>query len=504
MLYVKNMVSAPIVGVYDESILELSAKIAESYNRSINKVNNNLFLGFEFQNIPELKNITANLNLKKRVLEINISRNTQIIIPSKYATIKELNEYFDFSNEKKILDEIILEKKMLSKNSLLEDFKLKGKADSIFSDISSGIDSAKKIFQQQIEIKNAESINHLAKNISNDLKRILKIKPETSAIVNVISNFIINGKANDLNQLYDGLFNSTLQSVYVDDCISNIHNVIVAKMKDGEFSGRTKDSDMLTIVANSYRADAVEIEKRLKSPTVIKKVSRIKNIIENAVSTTVSALQSITFSAAGFYTLWAGIIGLLGKVVEYILSLAIEIIQYLLGGNDDISAAKGIIGKLVATKNWVVENGGDVVQKVSGVAVDEMTKLTSKLEALPFFRVGKCLVGALLLYIAFKYILRTINSYFGLTDEFSTENERLAARISEEQLSNNFGFDKILATEGVIAIMVGHIQNAIDTKSFSTEEENRLKDIIRALYKTHKKKTKEGIKFFFKGIKERD
>ena len=74
MLYVKNMVSAPIVGVYDESILELSVKIAESYNRSINKVNNSLFLGFEFQNIPELKNITANLNFKKRVLEITLAK----------------------------------------------------------------------------------------------------------------------------------------------------------------------------------------------------------------------------------------------------------------------------------------------------------------------------------------------------------------------------------------------------------------------------------------------
>ena len=65
---------------------------------------------------------------------------------------------------------------------------------------------------------------------------------------------------------------------------------------------------------------------------------------------------------------------------------------------------------------------------------------------------------------------------------------------------NNFGFDKALATDAILASIVTNVTTALENKNsnLSKEEEKRLKELVRAIYKSHKAKTKEGIRTFVK------
>lgn len=503
MFYIENMLIAPILGSNDQKTIKIAKKLAEAYNKSIHLIDDSLFLGFKMSSIPELQNATASFNFEKRMLEINVNEYSQILIPSRHANFEHINEYFEFNRVQNISSEIILEKSLNKKRLLSEDFTFKGKGDSLFKSISSGIESAKKIFRKEIKIENAESIERLAENIASDLQRILKINVGTSALIQVISNFVITGDASKINDLYNVIYENTIQSAYIDGAISDIHKLIVVDMKDGEFFGRTKDSDIISSLAKSYGdVDEKTIKSRMKSPKIIKKIKSIKAVLDNAFNFIISAAKGFTFSLAGFYTLWKGVGALIFKIVSLILKTVTEIVQYLLGGSTEIAEDSTFLERLTFYKNWIVEKGGDAIENISSYALEKTGDISSKIESLDYICVLKYALGAFLLYVALKNIKSAINSYFGLTDEFSTENERLAARISEEQLSNNFGFDKIVATEGIITVLISHIQHAIENDNFNEEEKKRLKGIVRAFYSSHKIKTDEGIKFLFKGLKD--
>ena len=63
-MLVENMITAPIIGYYNQDIINLSKKIASAYNKSVHKLNEKTFLGFNFELIPEIKGKKQTLILK--------------------------------------------------------------------------------------------------------------------------------------------------------------------------------------------------------------------------------------------------------------------------------------------------------------------------------------------------------------------------------------------------------------------------------------------------------
>ena len=129
-MIIENMTQAPIIGYYNENIVEFAKKVAQAYNNSINKPNPGSLLGYDLDIIPEIKGKKANFNLEEGMLEIILSKNTQVLMPSVYVESKSLHKYFTFENEKN-LDEILLEKNILQKHNLSEAISVKGAANSV-------------------------------------------------------------------------------------------------------------------------------------------------------------------------------------------------------------------------------------------------------------------------------------------------------------------------------------------------------------------------------------
>jgi hypothetical protein len=107
---ISEMKSVPVLGLYNSEVISLSKKLAESYNRSIKKVNTKKFLGFDFEIIPEIAGCLSTYNFEDRILEIHLNKYTSFVIPSGYSEPEHFGKYFD-----------IQEENLLEKNVLLED-----------------------------------------------------------------------------------------------------------------------------------------------------------------------------------------------------------------------------------------------------------------------------------------------------------------------------------------------------------------------------------------------
>jgi len=507
MLCIKNMSFAPIEGPYDSNVISLSKKIAGAYNKSVQNLNSNLFLGFKFENIKELKNYKASLNFKNRVLEINISESTKILIPSLYASPRELAHLFEFSKEKEFKDEIILER-AINSHSVQENFRLKGKADSIFSGIKSGVKSAKNYFSSDITIQNPDSVTSLAENITSDLSKILSIDAGKDRFLKVIEDFIKHENKDSVDKLYEAIFNTAVKTKYVENCISNIKDLVSKKRKEGEIKGNIDDDEILKLVAKSYNVKEKDITSR-NEKDIVGVIKKIYTYITKGLSILINSIKGLTFTAAAYETFNNGVGSLVLKIIKYTISGCLNVIQYFVqtdsnavqAANAALTGDSSVLDKVAATltkaNEFFIGKGIDSIDYGQSWILDKLSIVSSSIESLPYIGVVKYLLFVFLAAMALKYIYNIVRDIFKIKDENQTDAEKIFARISEENLSNNFGFDKILATEGIIIVVVSHLENAIKSGRFSKEEKSRLKGLISAFYSSHKKKTKEGIKFFF-------
>tara|TARA_B100000212_G_scaffold342354_1_gene329033 strand:- start:38 stop:1558 length:1521 start_codon:yes stop_codon:yes gene_type:complete len=502
---------APVEGPYDEKIINLSKKIAVSYNESIENLNPNLFLGFEFKNIPELKNKRASLNFKNKILEVNINKETKIIIPSVYASASELSKFFEFKNERKFKDDIILQE-IVNRNSIEETFRLKGKADSIFSGIKSGLKSAKKYFKSEITIQNPESVEELAANISSDLFKVLSIDSGKQGLMQVIENFIINEDDSSIDKLYNSFFQTSISTKHVQECIGNIKKLIAEKTKEGEIKGKIDNSDILDQIAKSYGVEKKDISSR-NEKNIFAGVDKIYTYISKGISIMINALKGLTFSAAAYEAFNNGVGSLVTKIIKYTISGCLNVVQYFIQTSSeavqmadaalrgDSSILDKVFAALTKANEFITGKGIDSIDYGQGWLLEKLSVVTNTIESLPYIGVIKYLLFVYFAIMALKYIYNIVKDLFKIKSKSQTDAEKLFARMSEENLTSNFGFDKILATESIITIIVSHLDAAIQSNKFSKEEKDRLKSLINAFYKSHKVKTKEGIRFFFKEIK---
>ena len=515
MIFIKNMENAPIVGAYNEEIISLSKKIAEAYNASINNISPKKFLGFSFKRIDELKNYKASLNFDDRTLEININENTKIIIPSAYSEVKHLNKYFEFSSNFK--NDSLLFENAINKYNITEKFSLKGKAPKFFSrNIKSGIKSAKKFFSRDIELSSESSstIDQISTNIVKDMKKILGVDVDSEKLSIAIKGFMTEGNSESLNKLYDEIYKSTLETKYVKSCSEEIKKIVSKSKVYEEIKGATPDSEILDAVAKSYNVSEKDLEERNQDKKFTEVISKIHTYITNGFGAILNGIKGVLLSAAAFETFRNGVLSLMSKTIKYTIKGVIKLIQMILGPTAQrksyedalIKGDTGILDKTAAylskVNSYVTTEGLDSIDALQSTLLDKVGKITSYVEDLSYFGTIKYLVFILIAYLAFKYIYNFITNISTISKQGKTDNKDLALNFSIDDLASNFGFDKILATEGIMYIIIAHLQSAIDKKQLQSPEASKAKDIIRLIHKSHKVKTKEGIRFFYEEMNE--
>lgn len=504
-MIIENMTQAPIVGYYNENIVEFAKKVAQAYNNSVNKTNVGSLLGYDLDIIPEIKGKKANFSLQEGMLEIILSKNTQVLLPSLYVESKSLHKYFTFENENK-LDEILLEKNILQKHLLSEAISVKGAATSAKKNIRKGIESAKEIFsnKEEVEIKSPETIEEICDGIEKDLQDNLNFTPGRDMLIKTISGFVRSGSKKELQDFYNILFESAIESKYIDKVVSDIHDLCEEKLEYGEYIGKVKDKNIIKTFAKAYgETDTAIIKQRLEETGALKKINKIKRIGMNWLSVLSNGIKGLVIGATAISTALDGLIATMMKSANLVLKLVNALAQFFVATEESVfeklwntdwwGAGETLLQKFITGTTWLFSSSYDFI---SSNLVDSITKLESKglficirVAALAYFA---CLMSALW--------RETSNAYFRIDDDTGTDAESVLSKYSKERLKSNFGFDKALATDAILAVIVTNVTSALENKNsnLSKEEEKRLKELVRAIYKSHKEKTKEGIRTFIK------
>jgi len=503
-MIVENMSQAPIIGYYNENIVEFAKKVATAYNSSVKNLNTHSLLGYDLDLIPEIKGKKANFDLEKGTLEIILSKNTQVILPSVYTEAKYLYEYFNFKNENQ-LDEILLEKNILQKNSLSEAITVKGAAEKL----KSGMKTAASILRgkSEIEIENPETINDICEGIEKDLRSQLNINVPTENLIKTITGFVRVGDKRQLQDLYDVLFDSAIESKYIDDVVADIHKLIQKKTdEDGNIS-KLKDKDIIKVFAKAYGdSDPKAIKQRMQEQDVLKKFNKIKRLTVNWNSVIINSLKMIPLTYTALSTAIDGVVATALKYVSFIMKFINGVCNYFLGTEDSVWAkiwegefvdAFTTFGQKSITFVTSIFSGG--MEFIS----DSLCERVTELEGTLTFGILKFAV-AFVIILQISATMRTINNaYFRIEDDTKTEGQLVALAFTKEELKSKFGFDKILATDAILATIVANIKPVLEEESnISKQEKKRLKDLVRAIHGSHKKYTSEGIRTFVQAAKK--
>lgn len=502
MNIINNIEILPIFGKYDNNVIKISKFFAKLYNNQIKENYNHDFI----INYLNKNNFIYELNKVNKTFEIIINEKCFIVYPTLFINENNLNALFEFKNNK---NKSLNERKQFK--FLFEDFNLKGKAGSfITKKISSNLKSAKEFIKGNIEIKNSKNIDELCNSICENLHSIINIDINKDEFNEDISEFIKTGNKSNINMFYDKLFNMSLETKFIDDVLLNINKFINEKTDLGEIKGYISDSDILDSIARSYNVDISIIKKRNESSSFIKKSKKFISIINKSLSTFFNICKSGIGSLAAYDIFKDGVISFITKIISFIIKNALSLISYLISQNNNTKQMSDTILKssdssvfektaavLTKTSNYITSDMFSHINKIQEFIFNKIGLLSKTVENLPYINSIKIFICVLICYTIIKNILEIIKNISGIKKETSTESEKVFARFNKEMLKNNFGFDKILASEIIICILSDNIQNYIKNKDFSQDEIKRLNQLNKILIDSHSIKTKEGIKIFF-------
>jgi len=511
-----NMEYAPIIGYQSNKIKKIAKKIAQSYNESIDDIDNQLFLGFKFKNIPELKYSTASFNFKESLLEINISNQTKIIIPSRRASEHVVCRLFEFSDIKAYdkKTHVLIEKK-LNKYNLIETRTGKGKASSwISKKIGAGLASAKAMLLTNIEIQNSETIEELSKNINDNIKSILDFEPGHDKVVDAITNFVKSGNVSEINKLYDIIFDNSLKSKFAKETNKKIIEEFTNKMGEVEAEKKVLDSKLDEIIANAYNTHKEFVKSRYEDDTFGEFISKIYTRIGNGISIMIDTIKTVIASIIAWEFSTEGVANSLMNAASWIMSKFIELLQWFVGPSTDDKEKAEVLTKSQEWLDWGIgwlnkgiQAGQELVQwtleQVNSVQEVINEKLKVLFEPLTTTTTGKYIAAMILAIVAVYIIIKLFNiikSGIKISDLSKTTGGDAAASFSIQNLTSNAGFDKIFVTEAILGIIQINIENTLKNGQLTKDEELRIKKLNHIIYNTSKKKSKEGIKFFVNNI----
>jgi hypothetical protein len=514
-----NMKQAPIVGYQSQEIVNLSKKIAKMYNESVDIIDKKLFLGFKLKRIDELKGATASLNFKENILEINISDNTTILVPSRrideYTACKLFNFNEIYSLDKK--SHVLLENR-LNKYSLLETRTGKGQASSWISDkMSSGLASAYAIVGHDIELKNPETINELAKNINSDIKKHLDIEPGQEKVVDAITGFIVSGDVSKIDNLYDIITKNSLKSKYAKKVNDAINAEFTDQFGEIEKGKKVLDTRIDEIVAKAYGTNTEVIKSRLADETFKTFITRFYTYCSNGLGIVFDTIKAVISSIISYKFTFTGVITTITQAGEYIIQKFCDLLKYLIGPSKaNIKSADALISsdeltdQLVGWFNKAIQSGQEIAVKTVSVVDSIQSTLLSKfssyitepIDASPY---GKTIAYIAAIIVTVYTIIKLKNIIFnalGILNQHRTSAEDAFMNFNLQHITSKAGFDRIFVIESIMTIISSHVKNAIENEELSSIEKERLKKLNHLLVNTSKKKTKEGIKIFVGNIEE--
>ena len=511
-----NMKCAPIIGYQSSKIKNIARKLAYSYNESIDLIDNKLFLGFKLKNIPELKNATASFNFEENLLEINISKQTKIIIPSRRASEHTICRLFEFSSinsyDKKT--HVLIERK-LNKYNLVETRTGKGQASSWLADkVSSGIASAKGIVFSNVDLKNSETIEELSKNINDNIKSILDFEPGHENVVDAISNFVKTGNVSEINNLYEIIFDNSLKSKFAKDVNKKVTEKFTDSIGEVDAEKEILDSEIDQLIADAYNADKSLIKTRIKEDSFSEYLSKTFTYIGNGVSMFIDAVKAIIATIIAWEFSFEGVSNSIMNAGSYIIGKFFDLIHYLIGPS---TQDKEMAEMLTKSQDWQdrfvgwINKGVQKVQILTQWSVEQLNdlqtivnkKLQSIVEPLANTSTGKMIGGTILAIVVVYTIIKIysiIKNGSRIFDLHQTKGGDAFASFSIQNLTSKAGFDKVFVTEAILGIISQNVEITIKNGQLTKEEELRLKKLNHVIYNTSKKKCKEGIKFFVKNI----
>lgn len=536
MIFLSEVSQMPILGVYNSEIIEISKKLAKSYNESIDNINTKHFLGYNFNLIDEVRNCKSTYNIKERILEIHYSDYTTFVLPSAFSEIYHLNEYFNIKTTKNIKIEMITEARC-NRKKLFETLTVKGDAGNIFKKVvDKSKETAARFFKNDIKIENAESINALANNISQSLNRILGNTIENKKIVEYITNFIKDPSALRIQNIYDEIFSANVSSKFASSLTSNLDKHFEKFRKKGELFGKTKKSELEKILSSSYNVDVKEIRKAkaIQYKTLFDKIKDTVSLLTGALESAWNGIIALLTGKLSFSLFVDGVGKTVTSIISWCLSKLLGFIKNVLHIEYDPVLAKkimsqnklepdaGFFDKLSHAKQKAFENVENLYEILKSSLFDgwnsiiefvlktvdtsqekifnglgEVTKYIEDIKYINYVKYAAALIAG---YFFIKYTITFFKNLYSIFSEKSIDNEQLDSRVDFNKITSNFGLDKIIVTETITHIICANIEAAIKKESFSPNEIGRLKMLHSQFLKLHKKECKEGIKFIIKNI----
>lgn len=498
-MILQNTTSMPILGYYDGNSIAAAKKLSEAYNKSVVNLNPRKFLGFDLDLPKELKHLRGRLNIDDRVLEIHLNENTTLIVPSVYSNLVTTRKYFEISGEQNNLLEV---------SSLDESILLKGKAGGKKA-FKAGMKSAKKFFTRDIEVKNPNDIRDLAENIADDLNKVLGGEVlKKKEFINFVKEFIENPhKGKSVDSLYQKMFDSAIQTKNVEKVILEVAKVInESRNRKGFIKGRTQVSKLKKEIARAYGVKPGQIEKRSNTEFFPK----LKNIANITVHLFKALIKSLKAAVSGGFAVKVGSVGIgstITSIIEFFFWKAMSLLGWSLGidfsKEEIIQKSENIGGVLESAKNVVIDavnlalkGASEAFVFIATNAFNVVKASTQWIEELPALKYLKWPFVAILTYVCIVSIIDMLKSFKEIKQIRTVDNLELAGQMSKEELTNNFGFDKILASEMIMFVISAHIQNATmkNKGNFSGDELKRLEYLSVQIENTGKKYCKGGIK----------
>ena len=199
------------------------------------------------------------------------------------------------------------------------------------------------------------------------------------------------------------------------------------------------------------------------------------------------------------------------KIADWVSSGLKSLVQLILGPSSSeqqmakvLTQSEGLIDKAVGYLNIGLQKGMttglDKLDYFKTFILDLGAQAATKIETLPYIGSVKYLVFASLVILSLITIKNLFKDMTDIKNTQKSSGESVAADFSIESLTSNGGFDKIFVTEAVMCIITTHIDLSLKNSNLSLEEKERLKKLNHVIYNSHKKKTKEGIRFFYKEL----
>lgn len=380
---ISEMKSVPVLGLYNSEVISLSKKLAESYNRSIKKVNTKKFLGFDFEIIPEISGCLSTYNFEDRILEIHLNKYTSFVIPSGYSEPEHFGKYFD------IQEENLLEKNVLLENidrtrKIYETITLKGLGGKIKDASKHSKKIAKKIFKKDsVKIENYENMQELAASVTKSLNNVLGGSVDDTAFISFIEDFFNNPDNTSVQKIYDEMFDKKISSKFHSTYVSEFNKFFEKVTKRGEVVGSSSESKILKIVALSYEIKSMQARALSGRSNVGKFLNTASSMLVKIHNTLVAVLRGMSSALWGSLSglvAYKGVFTGLGKGLTILISSALKMLGYLVEkaptekSAQAVDATKGKTASNAAEdeKWWdkLVDAGEDIIDKGREVGED--------------------------------------------------------------------------------------------------------------------------------------